>query len=318
MIDSKKVKDYARKCGADLVGVASMDRFEGAPPEMDPRHIFPDARALVAFGFRIPRGCFRGIEEGTYFGAYPSMGYAHINLVYAPNVLREVSLFLEDEGYEAVPVQNMVIMGGVNIHHGYKVDRPSVAPDKPVPDVVVHFRLAAVAAGLGEIGYSKVFLSPQFGPRQRLALLITDAPLEPDPLFEGEICDRCMQCVEQCSAQAISTDKTIKVSVGGKPLEWGALDVDRCTVGYAGGVREFSPFTPPDFPSLDEAAADPWGSLPKIPYNRASDHVFHHTGAIEGARGCIRACMMHLEETGRIQARFHQPFRRRKPWRMSS
>jgi len=316
MIDSARVKDYARKCGADLVGVASMDRFEGAPPEMDPRHIFPDAKALVAFGFRIPRGCFRGIEEGTYFGAYPSMGYAHINLIYAPNVLREVSLFLEDDGYEAVPVQNMVIMGGVNIHHGYKVDRPSVAPDKPVPDVVVHFRLAAVAAGLGEIGYSKVFLSPQFGPRQRLALLITDAPLEPDPLFEGQICDRCMQCVEQCSAQAISPDKTIKISVGGKPLEWGALDVDRCTVGYAGGVREFSPFTPPDFPSLDQAAADPWGSLPKIPYNRASDHVFHHTGAIEGARGCIRACMMHLEETGRIQARFHQPFRRRKPWRL--
>jgi len=317
MIDSKRLKDYARKCGADLVGVASMDRFEGAPPEMDPRHIFPDAKALVAFGFRIPRGCFRGIEEGTYFGAYPSMGYAHINLIYAPNVLREVSLFLEDDGYEAVPVQNMVIMGGVNIHHGYKADRPSVAPDKPVPDVVIHFRLAAVAAGLGEIGYSKVFLSPQFGPRQRLALLITDAPLEPDPLFDGEICDRCMQCVEQCSAQAISRENTIKVSVGGKPLEWGALDVDRCTVGYAGGVREFSPFTPPDFPSLDEAAADPWGSLPKIPYNRASDHVFHHTGAIGGARGCIRACMMHLEETGRIQARFHQPFRRREPWRMS-
>lgn len=316
-MDSRPLKEFARKCGADLVGVAPVERFEGAPAAMDPRYVFPDAKSVVVLGFRIPRGCFRGIEEGTYFAAYPSMGYAHINLVYAPNVLREVSLYLEDEGYEAVPVQNMTIMGGVNIHHGTPVDRPGVRPGLPPPDVTVHFRLAAVAAGLGEIGYSKVFLSPEFGPRQRLALLITDAPLEPDPLLEDPICDRCKICVSECPGGCIHSSETVKVNVGGKELEWGRLDVDRCTFAYAGGVKEFSPFAPPDLPPLDETSKDVWKWLNEIPYNRAAVGIFHHQGASGGARGCIRACMIHLEEEGRIKARFHNPFRKRAQWQLS-
>jgi ferredoxin len=314
-MDSRPLKEFARHCGADLVGVAPVERFEGAPAAMDPRYIFPDARSVVVFGFRIPRGCFRGIEEGTYFAAYPAMGYSHINLIYAPNVLREVSLYLEDQGYEAVPVQNMVIMGGLNIHHGTPSERSGVRPGLPAPDVMPHFRIAAVAAGLGEMGYSKVFLSPEFGPRQRLALLITDAPLEPDPLLEQPICDRCMKCVAECTGGCISATETVRINVGGKELEWGKLDVDRCTLAYAGGVKGFSPFAPPDLPPLDETSKDPWKWLMEIPYNRASSSIFHHMGAIEGARGCMRACMIHLEEEGRIKARFHNPFRRRPQWR---
>ena len=43
MLDAKTVKEYARELGADIVGIASMDRFEGAPPQMDPRFIMPKA-----------------------------------------------------------------------------------------------------------------------------------------------------------------------------------------------------------------------------------------------------------------------------------
>lgn len=44
MLTSKKVKILAKECGADIVGIASMGRFEGAPKQMDPRYIFPDAK----------------------------------------------------------------------------------------------------------------------------------------------------------------------------------------------------------------------------------------------------------------------------------
>ena len=30
MLTSEDVKEFGRECGADLVGIASMDRFEGA------------------------------------------------------------------------------------------------------------------------------------------------------------------------------------------------------------------------------------------------------------------------------------------------
>ncbi len=326
MISSKKFKERARRAGADLVGIASMDRFEGAPKEMDPRQIFPEAKAAVVFGFRIPRGCFRGIEEGTYFNAYPSMGYANINLVAAPIVLRETSLFLEDEGYEAVPIQNMCFYTTAEPHtgeirRGKRMRSVSVAPGRPAPDILVSFRFAAVAAGLGEIGYSKVFLSPEYGPRQRLAMLLTDAPLEPDPIFEEKICDRCLLCVKECSGNAISRTETIKMNLAGKNLEWGKLDHVRCSSAYTGGKRETNPFFPPgaDEEKLlshlyGEGQKDEENLVKIMPYTYASLWNFHHNSAVEGARGCIRACMIHLEETGRIKASFKEPFRKRKPW----
>ncbi len=41
MLTSDQVKQCARECGADLVGIGAMDRFEGAPMQYDPRYIFP-------------------------------------------------------------------------------------------------------------------------------------------------------------------------------------------------------------------------------------------------------------------------------------
>lgn len=317
MITSKKVKKFAKKRGADLVGITSMDRFEGAPKEMDPRYIFPEAKAFIVLGFRIPRGCFRGIEEGTFFGAYPSMGYSNINLVYAPIVLREIILFLEDKGYESVPIQNALLMTSRSKDTGEleSVSIP-VLPEKPAPDVFIHMRLAAVAAGLGEVGYSNMFLSPEYGPLQRLAGIITDAPLEPDPLFEGEICDKCMACVKECPG-ALSSKETVKVNVAGKELEYGKLDVRKCNVAYTGGVAESSPFISPDF-DYNKALEEPWYHMAEIPYNKIAIHQFRHFGAIEGAKGCIRACYTHLEKTERIKAKFVNPFRKKKLWSLPS
>ncbi|MGD8241044.1 MAG: hypothetical protein PVH68_21000 [Armatimonadota bacterium] len=294
MLTSQQVKQYAKESGADLVGIAPMDRFEGAPKQADPRYIFPDATAMIVLGFRIPRGCLRGIEEGTFYVSYCGMGYAGINFVLQPMVIWRTVRMLEDEGYEAVPIQNNFPWCHMQTQTGElrpQFSRP-VAPDRPAPDVFVHLRIAAVAAGLGEIGYGKVFLSPEFGPRQRLACIITDAPLEPDPLFEGDICDRCMQCVRDCTADAISETETVEVNVAGKQCEWGKLDVERCKVGFQWPEPEHNPFLVEPSPT------------------------YFYGRALEGARGCIRACMVRLEEEGRISKTFRNPFRKRKPWRI--
>ena len=309
MVLKEELKEYAKRCGADLVGISSMDRFEGAPKEMDPRYIFPDAKALIVMAFRIPRGYFRGIEEGTYFATYPSMGYGGINVIYAPIVLYQVCRFLEDEGYEAVPYPNMVWATSRDITYGRLREgwsRP-VSKDRPAPDVFIHFRIAAFCAGLGEIGYSKLFLTPEFGPRQRFVAMLTDAPLEPDPIFEGKICDRCMLCAEECSAGAISKTETVKVEVASRELEWNKLDIAKCSYGYTGGIKETNPFLPEE---IESDVGNDWRKLSPYP------QCVGHNPATEGGRGCMRACMIHLEETGRIKNSFKNRFRKRKPWRL--
>lgn len=329
MLTAQLVKDYAQQCGADLVGIGDISRFEGAPPQSDPRFIFPEARSIIGLGFRVHRGLYRGIEEGTFFAGLPSMGYGSINDVYAPVVLREVGNLLEDSGYEAVLYQNTAVRFGCAAGE-------AVREGLPRPDVFLHFRLAAYLCGMGEIGWSKVFLSPRFGPRQRLAFVITDAPLAADPLMQpGTLCDRCKLCVGDCPARAISGTESVTVTVAGQKLEWGNLDAERCAAVYQAGTKEYSPFLP-------EAVADKIGRLvtmppgeertglmadsggtwlmarDEVPYSRNGWESYHHPACVCGARGCQRACFIHLEEQGKLTNRFHTPFRIRKPWRLAS
>jgi ferredoxin len=320
------VKKYALECGASVVGIGDMERYEGAPRDFDPRYIFPEARAIIGFGFRIHRGLLRGVEEGTFFAAYPAMGYANINDVYAPMVLRKVGDLLEDNGYEAVLYQNTSVRLGSN------AGRP-VRPDYPRPDVFLHFRIAAFICGMGEIGYSKVFLTPRFGPRQRFAFIITDAPLEPDPLYEGPpLCDRCMRCVAECPGGAISGRETVKVTIAGREIEWGKLDEEKCSAVFQTSIPEYDPFMPEEtaeyirefvqLPPGEERErfvrerGGPWAVARQMPYNRAAWESYHHPGALCGARGCIRACMIHLEEQGKLENKFHNRFRLRPPWKL--
>ncbi|MDD2707345.1 MAG: hypothetical protein PHV34_04990 [Verrucomicrobiae bacterium] len=324
MLTSKDVKEFAKKAGADLVGMASMDRFEGAPKQMDPRYIFPGAKTLIALAFRIPRGTLRGIEEGTYFINYSTMGYAHINGIQIPTTLRAVTNFLEDQGWEAVPITMENHFAAISDGDGKLYNRPTVAvsPDKPVPDVMIHFRIAAVAAGLGEIGHSNLLLTPEFGPRQRVAFILTDAPLEPDPLYEGKLCDHCMRCVKDCGGKAISAKETVEVNVAGKKCKWGKLNCASCSIAYCGGVHEVSPFLPPDksFDLNKECKSRSGDGRPdlrqQLPFADATLSSFHHWPAIEGARGCIRACMDHLEKEDRLTRKFHTPFRTKPVWKL--
>ena len=114
MLTSEMIKKAALEAGADACGIGPMSRFEGAPKEMDPRNIFPGAKSVIGFVFRIPRGVQRGIEEGTQFYQYPSMAYGGINEIFAPAVLHHVGRIIEDEGYEAVVYRNTGARGIVS------------------------------------------------------------------------------------------------------------------------------------------------------------------------------------------------------------
>ena len=292
-ITAAEVKAKARELGADLVGISPMSRFEGAPKQNDARYIFPGAKSMIVLGFRIARGILRGIEEGTLFSAYPSMGYAGMNQVYGPMVLWNLTRYLEDKGYETLPIMNS--NGGEainpvtgNFREGWS--RP-VAEGLPYPDVLLHFRLCAYMAGLGEIGWSKLLLTPEYGPRQRFVVLLTEAELEGDPIFEGKICDRCKLCAHNCTSQAISKTETVKTTVAGHEVEWGKLEPMLCERGIHGGCDgQRNPFEG-DYPR-------------KYGYGRA----------IEGASGCMRACMIHLEEKGILKNKFGSKFRTHKVW----
>jgi reductive dehalogenase len=65
----------------------------------------------------------------------------------------------------------------------------------------------AVDAGLGELGRMGLLITPKYGPRVRLAKVITDMPLIPDsPIRFGvtEFCETCMLCADDCPSGAVT------------------------------------------------------------------------------------------------------------------
>lgn len=68
----------------------------------------------------------------------------------------------------------------------------------------------ALDAGLGELGRNGLLITPKYGPRVRLAKVITDMPLVPDnPIKFGveEFCEVCMLCADDCPSGSISKEE---------------------------------------------------------------------------------------------------------------
>lgn len=312
MLNAEDIKKTARSLGADAVGIAPIERFEGSPVQMDPRQIMPEAKSVIAMAFRVNRGSLRGIEEGTFFSNYSSMGYGGLTYLYMPMVVINLAKYIEDDGFEAIPYGHQSDWRAID-NEGNLKDRYSrpVAEGRAKPDVMVHLRIAAYLAGLGEIGYSKVFLTPEFGPRQRIGIVITEADLEPDPIYNGpQLCDRCMLCVKECPGSAISREETVKVTLAGHDLEWGKLDCKACSIAFRGAQST---------DNLDEGESSYMEDLPSkpseiSPFYKKPKNLYIQGQAICGGKGCLRACMMNLEKRGVLKNKFRQEFRRRKPW----
>ena len=358
MLTSKMIKEAAYAAGADMCGIAPISRLKNAPDEMNPAFLFPEAKSVIGFVFRIPRGVQRGIEEGTQFFQYPSMAYGGINEIFAPAVLYHVGKVIEDAGYEAFVYRNTGARGVVsdmdgslgntlspeeqieaneyaktNTPHTRSVQftRP-VREDSVAPDLQFQFRIAAVACGLGEIGWSKMLLTPEFGPLQRVAFIFTDAEFdEYDKIYDGKpLCRKCGACVRECPGGCIppiNSGASVKITLEGKEIEWGDIDMWRCYAFYTHGGRYFNPFVPKEVwdknengdLDLMEGVTDianekeimkVYGALAKyfpswVGYNMAK------------CGGCIRACVSVLEKKGGcMEERFKAPLRTKKAWKL--
>jgi epoxyqueuosine reductase QueG len=73
----------------------------------------------------------------------------------------------------------------------------------------------ARAAGLGWIGKNALLITPQYGPRVRLATVLTDIPLVPGKPLKNE-CGDCTDCIDSCPVKALQpsdfTDYPVKRS----------------------------------------------------------------------------------------------------------
>ena len=92
----------------------------------------------------------------------------------------------------------------------------------------------AIDAGLGELARNGLLITPAFGPRVRLAKVLTDLPLVPDrPIEFGvwDFCRQCEKCAKKCPSQAIQygqpTDRPNNISNRQGVMRW-PMNAEKC------------------------------------------------------------------------------------------
>ena len=301
--------ECAKKYDVDIVTFTNKDEI---PKDNKVFEIFPEVKTVIGLGFRVLRGAYRGIEEGTTYYQYTTMGVENLEETVMPYAMLRISGIIESEGFLAIPQRrNQLIMEDedttnpevdyVDIFHGITAENQLDFPEM------------AVICKIGERGVGGRILNIEYGPFIRYAFILTDAEIEPTKREVYNICDNCMECVKGCPGGAID-DK-------------GNLDTWRCAVYYNGANGSKNPFMPPeayiDFPDrLDiisgEAKMDTKKAKEIINNTYFYPPAKHFYRTSICGRACDRACYIHLEEKGVLTKKFKKKFRESEDWSLDT
>jgi len=218
---TEQIKQLAHDNRMDLVGIASIDRYDHAPEMVHPHAHLPEAQAVIAMAIRYPDAMFVNAAQPPAESMFSMETYQ--NEIIGKNLYNaaiRITRMLEDHGYKTMP---NCVSGRWRVHP-YK----SIATDWCADFSNRH---AAVAAGLGEFGIHALAMTPEYGLRQRFISVITEAPLVADPMYDGPpLCDKCMKCIRGCPVKAIDAKpmEMETVIIGDRTFEYGKVDHWRC------------------------------------------------------------------------------------------
>ncbi len=172
-----KLRERARELGLELFGTApaeAMEEHAGTPIDwmdwksmVSPGEYLTDAKSFVVTGVPAPGPAWdtaTRLNQGwTYPGYYP---------------LEMATWRLADDLRD---------LGHRVYAHPLNISR----------------KILGRLAGFGPFGKSSLILHPDYGPRFRIATLLTDVELDYYAPAEGDPCGDCTACIDQCPTGAI-------------------------------------------------------------------------------------------------------------------
>jgi len=231
---TKQVKEIALTNNLDYVGIASAESLQNESQDRKPTDYLPGAQTVVSLGIKLSLGVQLSNKLAHQIGPrhtiFPYLwhGFGLPSWQFLDRTALLITRHLEREGHMAVPVMaastfdiQSNLMEFSNLH-------------------------AAVAAGLGDLGWCGLVITPDAGTKARFGAVITNARLEPDPLYQGtRLCDieNCKRlgrgeplCTKVCPTKAFGPDSE-EVVIGGRIFEVAKYDRFRCMWGSMGLIK---------------------------------------------------------------------------------
>ena len=184
MITANEIKKMIMESGADLCGIASVDRFDEAPEGFHPCDVLPSCKSVVVFAKKFLNGTLQ---------CKSTIPYTIVRNILSDKMDKmavQLCTELEERGVVAIPTGT----NGPTLYDELTGRYRNIVSAKH----------CAVKAGLGRIGKNTLLITPKYGNMVWLSVVLVDIPLEADSVIEGSPCpDKCKRCVEVCPVKAV-------------------------------------------------------------------------------------------------------------------
>lgn len=177
------------KLDIDLIGAASVEKSTELKDKA--AQFLPTVKSVIVFAKETYKEVVSLVGPTRETGE-PEPGEVltvHANYIYGRlnRAVHEVAHLFRKEGYRSIPL----------------CAAPGFITDQRFIRSLFSYKHAAEMAGLGTLGWNSLLITPGFGPRVRLACLLTEAPVEETPRIKTDLCTQCGACIRVCPAQAI-------------------------------------------------------------------------------------------------------------------
>jgi epoxyqueuosine reductase QueG len=181
----EEIRKIFYRLGADVCGIANIDRFAAAPAGFHPRDIYPACNSVVVFGIALPRGLYATSPRIVYnrFGDLVKLG-------------------LDMVAYDAAIVIERYY-GGVAVPLPADGPYDSWDAEKLEGRGLISMRHAAVLAGLGTLGKSSLLLNSKYGNSLGLGAVLTNLDLSSDEPAQSICLEGCRKCLDSCPVGAL-------------------------------------------------------------------------------------------------------------------
>lgn len=219
--NARRIKKAATLFGASLAGVCLLDRRWLYSPaylltpeggKTDENRVPEEFKYAIAIAVEMDYDAISCSPAGP---ASVATGLGYSKMAFTAGLLAQ---YIRGLGYQAIPCGN------------------DTACSIPI----------AIDAGLGEIARNGLLITPEYGPRVRLAKVLTDLPLIPDKPIEfgvGDFCLICEKCAKKCPSKSIMfgepTEKPHNISNREGVLTW-HINAETCLNFWANNQTDCS------------------------------------------------------------------------------